>query len=85
MFNLKFSSNSKKFLVKTNNDTYKRLLNKINELCHNPFPNNSKRIVNVKPITFRIRVGKYRILYLVDLKDNVLLVWKIDKRSKIYK
>ena len=34
---------------------------------------------------FRTRVGKYRILYLVDTKKSIVVVLKIDKWSRVYK
>ena len=44
---------------------------KIELLKQNPFPSDSKRIVNVEDKVFRIRVGKYRILYRIE-NDKII-------------
>ena len=33
---------------------------------------------------FRIRVGSYRILYTIDDAKKVVVVFKIDKRERVY-
>ena len=33
--------------------------------------------------TYRIRIGKYRILYEVDKKQNHIVILKIDKREGV--
>ena len=53
-------------------------------LKENPFLSDAKRIECSKELTFRIRVGKYRILYEVNNDKKVVLVSKIDKREKVY-
>ena len=50
----------------------------------NPVPHDAKRIVNRKETTFRIRVGNYRILYVVFYDKKYILVSKIDKRPRAY-
>jgi len=35
--------------------------------------------------TFRIRVGRYRIIFSVDKKENTIYVTHLDTRKKIYK
>ncbi len=84
MLNAKFSSKSRKFLKRTDNETWKRLTNKIEELRENPFPNDTKRVVGRKEKVFRIRIGDYRILYVIFFKKNLLFISNIDKRSKAY-
>lgn len=45
--------------------------------------------IDVKPLQgrpgWRLRVGSYRVLFLVDLKHRVYLVTKIGSRGDIYK
>ncbi|WP_337954342.1 type II toxin-antitoxin system RelE/ParE family toxin [Aciduliprofundum sp. MAR08-339] len=35
--------------------------------------------------TYRIRVGKYRILYEIDKINMQIIILKVDKRERIYK
>lgn len=84
MFNIEFSSSSKKFLKKAEKQTAKRIIEEIEKLQEDPFPKDVKRIVNRKEKIFRVRVGDYRIQYIVQYDKNLLFVADIDKRSKAY-
>jgi mRNA interferase RelE/StbE len=84
MYNVELTSNSKKFLKKCDKLLYDRLICKIKELQKDPFSSDVKRVINRKEKTFRVRVGDYRILYIVLTENNTLLISDIDKRSKIY-
>jgi len=61
MFDIEFSSQSKKFLNKAETVVAKRLIERIEDLAVEPFPSDVKRIVNKKDKIFRIRLGDYRI------------------------
>ena len=84
MLNIEFSSKSHKFLEKIDSTTWNRLIKKIEGLQEDPFPSDSKRIIGRKEKVFRIRVGEYRILYVVFFDKNLLFISKIDKRSRVY-
>ena len=84
MFNIFLGSSAKKFLRKCDKDLYNRLMIKIKELAQNPFPLDVKRVVGRKEKVFRVRVGDYRILFVVFHEKNELLISDIDKRSKVY-
>ncbi len=82
MFEITFSNKARKFLKKC--EDYKKILNKITGLKENPILHDSKKIINEERI-FRIRVGDYRILYKIVWEKKVIIIARIDKRSKIYK
>jgi len=84
MFNVKFSSKSRKFLKKTDYTIWSRLIEKIKGLQEDPFPSDSRRIIGRKEKVFRIRVGEHRILYVVFFDKNLIFISNIDKRSKAY-
>ena len=84
MLQVFLSTHSQKLLKKIDPQLYQRLRLKIKSLAEEPFPTDSKRIVGRKDKVFRVRVGDYRILYLVDGDKNELIIANIDKRSKIY-
>ena len=79
---VEFSNISKKFLKKCQQTDAKRIINKIELLSSNPFISKSVKLSGSKDL-FRIRVGKYRIIY--EIKRNNLLITEIGKRGKIYK
>ena len=84
MFNILLSSHTQKFLRKSERLIYDRLMEKIKGLTENPFPSDSKRVVGKKEKLYRVRVGHYRILYLVSYELNEIFILDIDKRSIIY-
>jgi mRNA interferase RelE/StbE len=84
MFKLEFSSKSAKFLKKGQKDMSLRIFERIQKLSENPFPSDCKRVEGRKEKVFRVRVGNYRILYVVFHEDNKLFISEIDKRNRIY-
>lgn len=83
MFDIEFSNQSKKFLKKSDKQLTIRIIEKIEVLKNDPVPHDSKRVVG-EDRTFRIRIGDYRVLYEVDWNKKLILIDKIDKRSKAY-
>jgi mRNA interferase RelE/StbE len=83
--NLKIFLNNqpKNFFKKQEKIIVKRIFNKIYGLLENPFPSDSKFLKGNEKL-FRIRVGDYRILYRVNYINNKLIIFKIEKRSKVY-
>ncbi len=84
MFKLEFSSQAKKFLKKRDNQTIKRILDKIKILLDNPFPTDAKRVQDNKNKLFRVRVGDYRIVYYVEHLTNIIFIARIDIRERVY-
>jgi mRNA interferase RelE/StbE len=85
MYGLEFSNNSKKFLKGLDRNILIGIFNRLDNLKNNPIPSDSKfigRDDNDK--IFRYRIGKFRVLYKVKEKDKIILITKIDKRSRIY-
>ena len=61
-----------------------RILDKIEEtLSNNPVPHDVKSIVGEHGV-FRIRIGSYRALYRVNYQESKIIIFKVDKRSKVY-
>jgi mRNA interferase RelE/StbE len=60
-----------------------KILKKIQQLHHNPRPNGSEKLTGQE--RYRIRHGKYRIVY--SIQDTELTVWvvKIGHRKEIYR
>ena len=75
---------SRKFLRKCETDVYSRIMKKIKELPLNPFPTDVKRVVGRKEKVFRVRVGDYRMQYVIDYDKNEILISDIDKRPRAY-
>jgi len=82
MFNVMYSSQAKKFLKSSEKIVVIRILKKIERIQEEPIIHDSKRIQ--KKNLFRIRVGKFRILYEIDYTNNLIGIVKIDKRPRVY-
>ncbi|MFA4975855.1 MAG: type II toxin-antitoxin system RelE/ParE family toxin [Candidatus Paceibacterota bacterium] len=85
MFELEYSKSSKKFLKSSEKELLSRIFSKLEMLKNNPVPSDAKfigREDNDK--IFRIRIGKYRILYRIKETEKIILVSKIDKRERVY-
>ena len=72
-------------LDKLDNQNKERIRNRILKLQADPFPAEVERVEGYKgEKIFRVRVGDYRILYVVRYETNLILVAKIDKRGRVY-
>ena len=84
-FSIQFGPQPDKFLSKLDYQTKDRIRNKLEKLKIYPFPSEVERVEGYKDEkVFRVRVGDYRILYLVRYEENKILVSKIDKRGRAY-
>ncbi len=70
-----------KFLKKLPKDDLRRIKAKLHELVD---PHSVKAIKLTNRDAYRIRVGNYRVLYTIDDEKKVVVVFKIDKRERIY-
>ncbi|MFC1648774.1 type II toxin-antitoxin system RelE/ParE family toxin [Nanoarchaeota archaeon] len=84
MFKAKYTKQAKDFLRKSDAALARRINKRIRQLCVNPFPGKVKRFAGSNGKVFRIRIGDYRILYEIYYEDKILLIHKIEKRSKAY-
>ncbi len=86
MFSIEFSNQSKRFLKNLNSDIFYRIIRRIEKLKQNPISSDTKFIGREKgDKIFRYRVGNYRALYKLKEKEKIILITKIDKRTKVYK
>ncbi len=83
MFKAEFNNQSLKFIDKCASNLQKRIIEKIESLQKEPVLHDSKKVVGEKNL-FRVRVGDYRILYEIQWQENIILIDRIDKRSKMY-
>ena len=80
---IEFETKSLKFLSKLEKGNKKRVFKKIKELGNDPFPSDVKKLKGGKDV-YRIRIGDFRVLYRLIPEDDIILVFKVDKRSRVY-
>ncbi len=78
------SNQAKKFLSKAEYYLAKRIKKKIEALRIEPYSHDCKRIQGEEEKVFRVRVGDYRIFYVVYFDRNLLYVLRIKKRPNSY-
>ena len=84
-FSVRFEKQSEKFLKRLDKKVQRRILKKLSLLKENPFPKGARKVFGFKDRVFRLRIGNYRALYVVDLKLKRIIISKIDKRERVYK
>ncbi|MEK6893227.1 MAG: type II toxin-antitoxin system RelE/ParE family toxin [Nanoarchaeota archaeon] len=87
MYFVEISQNAQRFLDKLDAHIKERIEDALRRLENNPVPSDSKFIGrdNDGEKIFRYRIGDFRVLYLVNEEDKIVLIAKVDRRSKVYK
>lgn len=77
---------AEKFFKKHPKKLSSSVFHKINEVSINPFASNINLTKLKDPLSgYRLRVGDFRVIYILDTKTQRLVVTKIDHRSSVYK
>lgn len=84
MSTIRIDAPAAKFIEGAERNLAKRILDKIEGLKHNPFPRESTKVKGLREDVYRVRVGKYRILYAVFKEQSLVAVVDIDKRGRVY-
>ena len=83
-YSIYFKKSTKKFLDRLDKIQKKRIKERLLILSDNPFPENVKTVVGMENV-LRLRIGDFRLLYILDRKEKEIYVVKIDKRSRVYR
>jgi mRNA interferase RelE/StbE len=49
------------------------------------YGNNIKKLIDYKPETWRYRIGKYRLFYVIEESEKTIYILSIDLRKDAYK
>jgi mRNA interferase RelE/StbE len=83
-FSLVYDSQPTNFLKKQDKFISKRILDKLGKIFDNSvIPSDAKSIIG-RHNCFRVRIGDYRVLYRKNYKEKIIIIFKIDKRGKVY-
>lgn len=83
-FKVVFKSSVEKDLKRIDRSTVPRILSAVERLAIDPFPPSSKKLVGAQ-YTFRLRVGDYRVVYIVNRASGEIEVQKIRHRKEVYR
>ena len=82
MFLIEWKDGAIKQLKNLNQDISSRIAKKVAELSENPFSKDIKKLKG-EP-AFRLRVGDYRIIFDVDMKNKMIYILRLGHRKNIY-
>ncbi len=82
-YRVEVQQSAKKELAKLSSEAQKRVAKNLIALANNPLPPGSLKLTNRDG--YRVRVGDYRILYLIDKVNRVVIISAIAHRSKSYR
>ncbi len=83
MYKIILTKKSEKILDRIKDEKLlKYIIKSLKKLEHSPYI--GKKLRGFDSL-YRIRVGKFRIIYKIDEKEKVIYIVLIDKRSRVYK
>jgi len=82
-FRVEFSPRALKEMKKLPKNIREKCIIEIETLAENPIPRGVVKLAGRRNI-YRIRVGKYRILYQFCPEDRLVIIVRIGKRESVY-
>lgn len=83
MYTINYKNSANKQLESLPTKIALAILEKIDQLETNPYPNGYKKIKGFTDY-YRIRVGSYRVIYEVQNHELIIMVIKIGHRKDVY-
>ncbi|MFH1371126.1 MAG: type II toxin-antitoxin system RelE/ParE family toxin [Planctomycetota bacterium] len=83
MYTVRVDRLAEKFIAEQNKKLRRRLFSEIQSLAANPRPAGARPITGRKGL-YRVRVGNFRIVYLVKDEELLVLVVRVGHRKEIY-
>lgn len=84
MFSIEYSKAARKAIKSMPRNTARLIMEKIESLAGDPFaPNNNVRRLTDHP-GYRLRVGSWRVVYLVQEEKLLIAVVRIAPRGEVY-
>ena len=84
VYSLLFKRQVEKDFRKIDRRYRKKILYEIEGLKKLPRPSNSRKMTNTE-ITYRLRVGDYRVIYQIDDDAKVITIFYVRQRQDAYK
>ena len=83
-FEIRISRMAERQLKKLPSEGRDRVVRAVRALADEPVPRGSRRLTGYDDV-FRIRIGRYRVLYSVVASTLTILVLKIGHRKDVYR
>lgn len=85
MYKITFKDSASKELQRLSKSVIKKIVLSINGLSENPRPDGVKKLKDSNENLYRIRVGDYRIIYVIDDGIKIVNIRRIGHRKDIYR
>ena len=82
-YNVELKASAQKELDRLQDDVLERVIRKLEALQSNPRPQGSTKLKGGSR-EHRLRVGDYRVVYVIDDKKRLVSVTRIRHRSEVY-
>ena len=83
-YEIEVSRTAEKQLRKLPRSDQERVIRKMLALADHPFPPGARKLTGYEDV-YRVRVGRYRVLYSVSGRSLVIIILKIGHRRDIYR
>jgi len=83
-YKLFFDRDVEKDLSRIPKSDVRKIMSKVTKLYENPRPPQSLKLEN-SDITYRLRVGDYRVIYQIDEGKKIVTVYHIRHRKDVYR
>ena len=83
-YEIQWKGSAERDLRKIDPQQVSRIIKAIESLVDNPFPPQCHKLRGVERV-FWIRVGDYRVIYQVDTKTKVVIIYHIRHRREAYR
>ncbi len=83
-YEVEVSRTAEKQLRKLPRDDQERVVRRMLRLADDPFPQGARKLTGYDDV-YRVRVGRYRILYSVARRRLVIIILKVGHRKAVYR
>ncbi len=83
-YEIKWKHSAEKDLRSIDRQCIPQILKVIESLADNPFQLKSRKLQGAEA-SYRIRVGDYRIIYQVDIKEKLIVIYHVRHRKEVYR
>ena len=83
-YDIEITRSAEKQLKRLPPDDQQRVVAAILPLSEDPFPRGSRKLSGYDDV-FRIRVGRYRVLYSASGRKLIIIILKIGHRKNVYR
>lgn len=83
-YDIQWKKSAEKDLFNIDHQQIPLIIKNIESLVKNPFPKQYCKLRGTDNF-YRIRVGNYRVIYQVDSKANMLVIYYVRHRKEVYR